>query len=154
MSYIAIICMLQVLGTAGCNLHQVVTPSGEAFLASLPTKFRKNIWIKRGDYVVTEAIHEGDKVKGEIVRILYPQHIKAIKKENMWPQEFDKTLKTSTMNTYQEAQFSTSPSADNDMDSIGEDSEEDDFSDIPPNTNRPPEISLSETDEETSSDDE
>lgn len=60
------------------------TDSGEKYLASLPTKFRKNIWIKRGDFVVTEPIVEGDKVKGEIVRILYPQHIKVIKQANMW----------------------------------------------------------------------
>lgn len=40
--------MAQVLGSNGNNLHEAVTDSGEQFLLSMPTKFRKNIWIKRG----------------------------------------------------------------------------------------------------------
>eukprot|EP00061_Rhincodon_typus_P007965 g30157.t1 len=36
-----------VLGSPGNNLHEVETAQGERFLASMPTKFRKNIWIKR-----------------------------------------------------------------------------------------------------------
>lgn len=40
--------MSQVLGSNGNNLHEAVTDSGEQFLLSMPTKFRKNIWIKRG----------------------------------------------------------------------------------------------------------
>lgn len=98
---------LQVLGSPGSNLHEVVTSDNRRFLCSLPTKFRKNIWIKRGffaiiiffcfptcndkqcpylsgDFVVVEPIHEGDKVKAEIVRILYPKHIKVIEKDGLW----------------------------------------------------------------------
>lgn len=36
------------MGSNGNNLHEAVTESGERFLLSMPTKFRKNIWIKRG----------------------------------------------------------------------------------------------------------
>lgn len=39
------------------------------FLVSMPTKFRKNVWVKRGNFVIAEPIDEGDKVKAEIVRI-------------------------------------------------------------------------------------
>lgn len=58
------------------------------FLVSMPTKFRKNVWVKRGDFVIVEPIDEGDKVKAEIVRILTPQHIKEFKKMNIWPEKF------------------------------------------------------------------
>ena len=34
----------------------------------MPSKFRKNIWVKRGDYFVVTPIEEGDKVKAEIAR--------------------------------------------------------------------------------------
>ena len=46
----------------------------------MPTKFRKNVWIKRGDFVLVQPIEEGDKVKAEIVQILMEKHhIKYIK---------------------------------------------------------------------------
>lgn len=55
----------------------------------MPTKFRKNIWVKRGDYVLVEPIAEGDKVKAEIVRILSNESIKYFKENNIWPKEFE-----------------------------------------------------------------
>lgn len=58
------------------------------FLVSMPTKFRKNVWVKRGDFVIAEPIDEGDKVKAEIVRILTAQHIKEFKKLGIWPEKF------------------------------------------------------------------
>ena len=46
----------------------------------MPTKFRKNVWIKRGDYVLVQPIEEGDKVRAEIVQILMDKyHVKYIK---------------------------------------------------------------------------
>lgn len=50
----------------------------------MPTKFRKNVWIKRGDYVITQPIEEGEKVKAEIVQILFPEQIRYIKSQNLW----------------------------------------------------------------------
>lgn len=81
--------IVRVLCSKGNNLHQVESPSNSAFLVSMPTKFRRNVWIKRGDFVLIESIEEGDKVKGEIVRILTKDHIKYFKKDNVWPSEFD-----------------------------------------------------------------
>lgn len=40
---------LKVTGGRGNNLHETVTAQGETFLVSMPTKFRKNLWIKRGN---------------------------------------------------------------------------------------------------------
>lgn len=81
--------IVQVVGGRGNNLHEVQTQTGEKYLVSMPTKFRKNVWIKRGDYVLIDPIEEGDKVKGEIVTILYKDQIKYIKEEGLWPKEFD-----------------------------------------------------------------
>jgi len=64
----------------------------------MPTKFRKNVWIKRGDYVVVEPIEEGDKVKAEIVQILYKDQIKYIKDQGQWPAEFSKDIKIDELN--------------------------------------------------------
>ncbi|KAI5623682.1 putative RNA-binding protein EIF1AD, partial [Silurus asotus] len=80
---------LQIMGSNGNNLHQAVTESGEKFLLSMPTKFRKNIWIKRGDFVIVDPIEEGDKVKGEISFILYRDHINYLRKLNIWPNGFE-----------------------------------------------------------------
>ena len=40
--------IVQVLQGQGNNLHEVVNRTGEKYLVSMPTKFRKSIWIKRG----------------------------------------------------------------------------------------------------------
>ncbi|CAI8032208.1 Probable RNA-binding protein EIF1AD [Geodia barretti] len=39
--------IVKVLCGRGNNLHQVEEAEGQQFLASMPTKFRKNVWIKR-----------------------------------------------------------------------------------------------------------
>lgn len=38
----------QITGGRGNNLHEVETCDGSRFLVSMPTKFRKSVWIKRG----------------------------------------------------------------------------------------------------------
>ena len=38
----------QVLNGKGNNLHEVEDSAGLATLCSMPPKFRKNVWIKRG----------------------------------------------------------------------------------------------------------
>ncbi|XP_041468440.1 probable RNA-binding protein EIF1AD [Lytechinus variegatus] len=81
--------ILKILGGRGNNLHEAQTSEGDKFLISMPTRFRKNVWIKRGDFVLADPILEGDKVKAEIVAILYPKQIKYIKQEQLWPQGFD-----------------------------------------------------------------
>lgn len=40
--------IVRVLGGRGNNLHEVETGSGEKYLVSMPSKFRKNVWLKRG----------------------------------------------------------------------------------------------------------
>ncbi|XP_017578218.1 probable RNA-binding protein EIF1AD [Pygocentrus nattereri] len=81
--------VMRILGSNGNNLHEAVTESGEKFLLSMPTKFRKNIWIKRGDFVIVDPIEEGDKVKGEISFILYRDHVQYLRKLGVWPKGFE-----------------------------------------------------------------
>ncbi|XP_072945257.1 probable RNA-binding protein EIF1AD [Epargyreus clarus] len=88
--------IVKVLKSRGNNLHEITTPSGEEYLVSMPTKFRKNIWVKRGDYILVEPITEGDKVKAEIVKIMNKDSIKYYKENNVWPKEFDDDKKENT----------------------------------------------------------
>ncbi|XP_050673008.1 probable RNA-binding protein EIF1AD [Leptidea sinapis] len=85
--------IVKVLKSRGNNLHEIATPKGEEYLVSMPTKFRKNIWVKRGDYVLVEPIIEGDKVKAEIVKIMNKDSIKYYKENKIWPTEFDENKK-------------------------------------------------------------
>lgn len=78
--------IVRIVAGRGNNLHQVIeADESTSYLVSMPTKFRKNVWIKRGDYCIVEPIDEGDKVKAEIVRILYKDQIRNIKSEKLWP---------------------------------------------------------------------
>lgn len=59
-------------------MHEVFDPKESEgcsnYLVSMPTKFRKNVWIKRGDFVLVSPIEEGDKVKAEIVQVSLIEH--------------------------------------------------------------------------------
>lgn len=160
--------IVRIMRNAGNNLHEVETALGETFLASLPVKFRKTCYIKRGDFVMTEPIEEGNKVKGEVVRILYAEHITEIYKHDMWPETFAGLIlkkygigKTKTDNyfglEYKQKEDETNneeSKSDNDDDDIPanpnqplvnygdyESSEEEsDDDEIPENPNRPPPV--------------
>lgn len=83
--------IVRVISSRGNNLHEVEPADDtENFLITMPTKFRKNMWIKRGDCVLVEPIEEGDKVKAEIVRVLTADHQKHFSKEGVWPKKFTK----------------------------------------------------------------
>lgn len=127
----------KVISSKGNNLHEVEPSVGsELFLASMPTKFRKNVWIKRGDFVVIEPIEEGDKVKAEIVRILTPQHRKEFTKDGIWP-----------------AKFSSDKSKETVADAQSESDNDDDDDGLVRNTNRQPNVyESSESDEDGDSD--
>lgn len=143
--------IVRILGSRGNNLHEVesaepiqdngndaaagdggVEMNGDRFLVSMPTKFRKNVWVKRGDYVIVEPIDEGDKVKAEIVRILTPQHIKEFTKDGIWPEKFTTKIEDSEVR----------------VEAV--DSSDDDNDDLFRNTNRSHQHIESDDDEESS----
>ncbi|KAM4721988.1 putative RNA-binding protein EIF1AD [Rhinophrynus dorsalis] len=121
--------IVKVLGSPGNNLHEVETADGERFLASMPTKFRKNIWIKRGDFLIVDPIAEGEKVKAEISFILYKDHQRLLQKEGLWPLGFtevntesvakdkDSNQRTETPNTTEEKPGEEENDTDSDDDS-------------------------------------
>ena len=116
-----------------------------SYLVSMPTKFRKNVWIKRGDYCIVEPIEEGDKVKAEIVQILYKEQIKFIKEQGLWPPQFSDEKENESKNN------EISKSVNNyELDS---DEDSDDESDLFQNTNRP-KVDLIEESSESSSEEE
>lgn len=84
--------IVRVVASKGNNLHEVESAAvGQVnYLVSMPTKFRKNVWIKRGDFVLVEPIEEGDKVKAEIVRIFTQEHIRVYTEVHIWPKKFTK----------------------------------------------------------------
>ena len=102
---------------------------------------RKNVWIKRGDFVVVKPIEEGDKVKAEILTILYKEQIKYIKAENQWPEGFESKIEDQDEGVEEKDK--------------GGDEEEDseDDSDLFQNTNRPI-YSESESSDESESEEE
>lgn len=84
--------IVRIVSSKGNNLHEVESSelAESNFLVTMPTKYRKNVWIKRGDFVLVEPIQEGEKVKAEIVRILTTEHQKEYTKELVWPKRFTK----------------------------------------------------------------
>jgi len=80
--------IVKVVAGKGNNLHEVECADGKKFLVSMPTKFRKNLWIKRGDFVVISPIKEGNKVQAEIVYVLYSKQIKYLQQQDLWPEPF------------------------------------------------------------------
>ena len=57
--------IVKVLSSRGNNLHEVQMPDSSTFLVSMPNKFRKNVWIKKGDFILVQPIDEGEKVRGK-----------------------------------------------------------------------------------------
>ncbi|KAK6998395.1 RNA-binding protein EIF1AD [Biomphalaria glabrata] len=145
--------IVKVTAAKGNNLHEVIDAEGETFLVSMPTKFRKHVWIKRGDYIMVEPIGEGDKVKGEITHILFKEQIKYIQEKGLWPAKF-----STTTNQQQSGMIPSDllPPSDEDDDDDG-----DNLSDLVRNLNRvevtelesESEDSCSEEEEEVDEDD-
>jgi len=136
--------IVKVVAGRGNNLHEVEDSTGNTFLVSMPNKFRKNVWIKRGDFVVVNPIEEGDKVKAEIFTILYKDQIKYIKANNLWPTGFEKAAVVSQDLSKLNIKEAQSNSED----------DSDDESDLFQNTNRPvyEESEDSDTDTESEED--
>ncbi|KAL3101239.1 hypothetical protein niasHT_027995 [Heterodera trifolii] len=78
----------KILASRGNNLHEVETDEGENFLVSMPTRFRKKLWVRRGTYVILQSIEEGDKVRAEIVHVLDPENIAFLMEKEVWPKRF------------------------------------------------------------------
>lgn len=122
--------IVKVLRTPGNNLHEVETAQGQRFLVSMPSKYRKNIWIKRGDFLIVDPIEEGEKVKAEISFVLCKDHVRSLQKDGLWPAAFsEEAEKYNSMNRQNHPELPAEPQL------LEEPGSEDD-SDLFVNTNR------------------
>lgn len=145
--------IVKVIGSRGNNLHEIVTVDGDNFLVSMPTKFRKNIWIKRGDFVIVDPIEEGEKVKAEISFILYKDHIQYLQKQQLWPEAFTDQATARDKTSTEPNKAEEEKGDDDEEEDEGEYSDsEDDESDLFVNTNRC-NIQYSESEEDSEEDD-
>ena len=78
---------------AGSNLFEVVFADGSHTLAMLPSKFRKLVWLKRGDYVIVSgadgttqtARGTAGAVTANVEHILYADAVRHLHVEGQWP---------------------------------------------------------------------
>ncbi|KAL8850006.1 MAG: hypothetical protein Q9221_005023 [Calogaya cf. arnoldii] len=76
----------------GKNLYLVELPKHtDPLLVELPARFRSQIWIKRGGYVLIDTaafLDRDNKLDGEIVNIVREE--KEWRKQSYWPADFVK----------------------------------------------------------------
>eukprot|EP00051_Salpingoeca_urceolata_P004788 m.67658 g.67658 ORF g.67658 m.67658 type:complete len:174 (-) comp13842_c0_seq2:131-652(-) len=130
--------IVKVLSSKGNNLHEAEWPDGDIHLCSMPAKFRRNIWIKRGNFVIVDPIEEGNAVKGEIVHVLLKNQMRHLKQLDQWPERFnDRSAEASSAGDPGDDDKETDDDGD-ERDSHGgdESNSSDSESDLIPNTNR------------------
>ncbi|KAG8735081.1 hypothetical protein FRC12_018227 [Ceratobasidium sp. 428] len=63
-----------------------------AWLTELPKRFRNNIWIRRGSFVLVDTSNGASNaggIRGEIVFVLQKEHISQLKKQGHWPSKLE-----------------------------------------------------------------
>ena len=84
----------------GGNVLEVTCGDGSEGLAILPTRFRKLVWVKRGDYLIvsgaTSDIEVGQDgsvgaVRYRVSHILYKDQVRHLKNAGLWPAIFEET---------------------------------------------------------------
>ena len=68
----------RVVRAEGKNLYSVSLPGDQKLLVELPARFRSNIWIRRGGFVIvdTAAFHEREnKLGGEIFNVVGDERV-------------------------------------------------------------------------------
>jgi len=85
--------IVKVVELRGSNICEVEFPEGEKMLVQIPTKFRKLVWIKRGNYLIISRPAAWDnlsyKVRAVVHHILFPDQVKHLKDQNLWPTQFN-----------------------------------------------------------------
>ncbi|KAB1251580.1 putative RNA-binding protein EIF1AD [Camelus dromedarius] len=77
-----------------------MVPSDQQEIVRHALKYRKNIWIKRGDFLIVDPIEEGEKVKAEISFVLCKDHVRLSAEGRALAEAFSKWLRnTATTGT-------------------------------------------------------
>jgi len=85
--------IVRVLELRGSNVCEVEHTNGQRVLCTIPKKFHKLIWIKKGNFLIVrnppELTKLGNwKIKAVVLHVLVPHQIKYLVKESLWPNEF------------------------------------------------------------------
>ncbi|XP_068731234.1 probable RNA-binding protein EIF1AD isoform X2 [Montipora capricornis] len=149
--------IVKVVSSRGNNLHEIETSDGNKFLVSMPSKFRKSVWIKRGDFVIVDPIKEGNKVCAEIVYILYGKQIKYLKSEGLWPKAFTEEFSLDEKSEVKEVNSVHGDCKDeggvNNCDTNSDDEEDEDDDDLFVNPNHQKPTTFIDTDSSEDDDD-
>ncbi|GBG34477.1 S1-like domain-containing protein C146.08c [Hondaea fermentalgiana] len=89
--------IVRVEALCGGNMLEVLSPDGEKALCLLPAKFRKLVWIKRGNFLIASKSDEDyltatgakGRVKYTVVHILFKDQIKHLRQADLWPVSFE-----------------------------------------------------------------
>mmetsp|Transcript_36229 Transcript_36229/g.58196 ORF Transcript_36229/g.58196 Transcript_36229/m.58196 type:complete len:233 (+) Transcript_36229:102-800(+) len=85
--------VVRVVDIRGGNQIEVEKPDSCQTLIRVPAKFSKILWVRKGTFVLAHfeehAAEDGGKVTGELLRVLYADQIKEMRKRpGMWPETF------------------------------------------------------------------
>ncbi|MES1916533.1 MAG: hypothetical protein MHM6MM_008353 [Cercozoa sp. M6MM] len=82
--------LVKVTELRGSNVVQVASAQGVEYLARIPARFVKRVWVKKGGFVTVIGGDEEDNVQvsKQVSRILGEQHIQHLYEQGVWPQEF------------------------------------------------------------------
>lgn len=82
----------RVVGLRGACVCEVEQTNGERLLCQIPTKFRKTVWIKKGNYIIIREApgmkYSERKIRAMVNHVLFRDQIKHLKERNLWPKEF------------------------------------------------------------------
>mmetsp|Transcript_126698 Transcript_126698/g.366743 ORF Transcript_126698/g.366743 Transcript_126698/m.366743 type:complete len:182 (+) Transcript_126698:109-654(+) len=148
----------RVVATRGGNQFDICVANDDTvYLAILPTKFHKLVWVKRGDYVLVEVGEEDEEsanngnedggIRHMITHILYKDQVKHLKSKGFWPEG--------------DSEFAKGAGAQDDDDGDNLEGDDgivyqdfDEADDLFVNTNRVARLEIQDSSEEESSDEE
>eukprot|EP00026_Physarum_polycephalum_P020059 Phypoly_transcript_22407.p2 GENE.Phypoly_transcript_22407~~Phypoly_transcript_22407.p2 ORF type:complete len:152 (+),score=49.02 Phypoly_transcript_22407:157-612(+) len=88
--------IVRIVELRGSNKCEVEYSNGTRMLSLIPTKYKKNVWIRKGDFAVTEEQADSQvssQVRTSISQFLSAADVKDLKKQGLWPAEFTKEEK-------------------------------------------------------------
>lgn len=78
-------CVVRVLAPKGGNVFEVAFASAQTTMVSLPSRFNKLLYVKRGGYLIVETSPEATgAVTGFVVAVLYDDDVKALRRQGDW----------------------------------------------------------------------
>ena len=77
--------IVRVLAPKGGNVFEVLFPTSETTMVSLPSRFNKLLYVKRGGYLIVETSPEATgAVTGFVVAVLYDDDVKTLRRQGDW----------------------------------------------------------------------